>query len=60
MKEYYLIASIGEIFAYFKQISKLETKDIDVANTNIAKNATGLRVNDVELDNVSPILRDMK
>ena len=54
------MASIGEIFAYFKQMRRLDNIDIEVARISIARNAKGLREKDVELESVSPMLREMK
>ena len=54
------MASIGEIFAYFKQMRRLDNIDIEVARMSIAMNANGLREKEVELERVSPMLREMK
>ena len=54
------MVSIGEIFAYFKQISRLDSKDIEVAKTNMARKAIGFNANVAVLDNVSPMLFEIK
>ena len=54
------MASIGEIFAYFKQMRRLDNIDIEVARMSIARNANGFNEKDVELESVSPMLREMK
>ena len=54
------MASIGEIFAYFKQMRRLDNIDIEVAKTNIARKANGFKEKEVELESVSPMLREMK
>jgi len=41
-------------------INKLDNNEIDVARMNIAKKAKGFKENDVELDNVSPMLYEIK
>ena len=48
------------MFAYLMQMSKLDNKDIDVASKNIARKAKGLTANVLVLDNVSPILLEIK
>ena len=57
---YHFIASIGDIFAYFKQMRELDNMDIEVARTNIARNAHGFSAKTLALERVSPILREIK
>ena len=54
------MASIGEMFAYFKQIKRLDNIDIETARRNIARNARGFNANVAEVERASPILREMK